>query len=42
MGVPARIAMGTIRLSLGRFTTEQEIKIASEAVVEAVFNTPEE
>jgi cysteine desulfurase len=40
MGVNVEVAMGTIRLSLGRFTTEQEIEIASEAIVEAVFNTP--
>jgi cysteine sulfinate desulfinase/cysteine desulfurase-like protein len=40
MGVNVEVAMGTIRLSLGRFTTEQEIEMASEAIVDAVFNTP--
>lgn len=36
MQVPKEIAMGTIRLSTGRFTIEDEIKIAAARIVEAV------
>ncbi len=35
MHVPTEYAMGTIRFSVGRFTTEEEIKIAIPIIVEA-------
>ncbi|MCX7822372.1 MAG: cysteine desulfurase [Syntrophobacterales bacterium] len=36
MGVSPEVAMGTIRLSLGRFTTEEEVILASEEIVKAL------
>jgi cysteine desulfurase len=36
MGVPSRIAQGAIRLSVGRFTTEEEIDLAADAFGEAM------
>jgi cysteine desulfurase len=36
MGVPERTAMGTIRLSVGRETTEEEIERAARRIVETV------
>lgn len=36
MNVPPEVAMGTIRLSLGRFTSEDEIIVAAEEIVKAV------
>ena len=38
MGVPANIAMGTLRLSLGRYTTEQDITRAAEFIGSALDN----
>jgi hypothetical protein len=36
MQVPVEIAMGTIRLSTGRFTIEDEVRLAAARIVEAV------
>ncbi len=36
MGVAANVAQGTLRISLGRFTTEEEIERAAQALVAAV------
>jgi cysteine desulfurase len=36
MGVPAAVAMGTLRLSVGRFSTEGEVDRGAELVLEAV------
>lgn len=36
MGLPERIAMGTVRFSTGRMTTEREIRDAAQAIVRVV------
>lgn len=37
MGVPEEVALGTIRISLGRYTTEEECDIASESLIRAAY-----
>ncbi len=36
MGVPKEVGMGAIRLTLGRFTTEEEIGLAASSIIAAV------
>lgn len=36
MGVPAEVALGTVRLSVGRFTTEEDIDIAVSQIVSTI------
>ncbi len=36
MGVPREAALGTLRISLGRFTTQDEVDAGAEAILEAV------
>lgn len=36
MGIPEPLAHGTVRLSLSRFTTESEVRVAIELIVDAV------
>lgn len=40
MGIPEKIAMGTLRLSVGRFTTEADIQAAVPLIVAAVEAVP--
>ena len=36
MGVPEEVALGAVRLSVGRFTTPEEVDRAAELLVDAV------
>jgi cysteine desulfurase len=40
MAVPMQYAMGTLRFSIGRFTTEDEIDVALDEISKVVEHTP--